>query len=245
MATLLRSVVDDIALDLKQMFDDKIIQKTQIAYWVLLVGNRLKSQHVGKRDSGAFLSTFVDVPVEIKSVNKNPNEVKNRKLFFLPTSIYDYDRDNGISYISYYIEEEKQGCPPPFTNVTFSRTTPSKSRRLYFNEYEEPNPNNPYFYRVGDYIYLLGVEKVDVKFIEIGLFATLDPVTEIDLDAAFDFPEELLIILKRQVLDLGRFSLLIPEERINDGNDSINTGAVPTSKLVSVNELNQEQTENK
>ena len=41
MATLLRYIVDDIAKDLKQTFDDKIVQKSQIAYWVLMVGNRL------------------------------------------------------------------------------------------------------------------------------------------------------------------------------------------------------------
>jgi hypothetical protein len=44
--TKLRYIVDDIAKDLKQIFADKTIEKAQIAYWVLLVGNRLKSQHI-------------------------------------------------------------------------------------------------------------------------------------------------------------------------------------------------------
>jgi len=245
MATLLRHIIDDIAVDLKQVLDDKVIQRTQIAYWVLLIGNRLKSQHIGKRDSGAFLSTFDQIPIEVVSVSKTPNEIKNRKFIRLPKSIYDYDMDSGIEYISYCMEEEQVGCPPPFTNVTFTRTTPSKSERLYYSKYEKPNPSNPYFYRVGDYIYLLGIECVDIKKLEIGIYATLDPITDIDIDAPFDFPEELLAILKRQVVDLGRFALLIPQERVNDGDDNVQTNTVPTNKIVSVNELGEGQITNK
>ena len=245
MGTLLRHVVDDIAVDLKQVLDDKTVQKSQIAYWVTLLGNRLKSQHIGKRDSGQFLSIFDEVPVQIKTISTPPNEVKNRKFIVLPKSIYDYDLDAGIEYISYSIEDEQPGCPPPFTNTNFDRTTPSKSERLYFNEYEKPSSFSPYFYRVGDHIYFLGLECVDIKSVEIGLYTTLDPITEIDLDAPFDFPEELLIILKRQVLDLGRFVLLMPNERVNDGDSDVKNREVPTSKLVSVNELGEGQVENK
>ena len=82
---LLRTVVDDIATDFKQTFDDKQIQKTQIAYWVLMVADRLRSQHVAKRDSGAFLSTYI-IPVEEYSANSNPSEVKGRKhIILLPS----------------------------------------------------------------------------------------------------------------------------------------------------------------
>lgn len=245
MGTLLRHIVDDIAVDLKQVMDDKMVQKSQIAYWVLLVGNRLKAQHIGKRDSGAFLSTFDNIPVEVVNVSKNPNEIKNRKFFRLPKCIYDYNMDGGIEYISYCVEDEQPECPPPFTNTTFTRTTPSRSERLYYTKYETPTPFNPYFYRTGDYIYLLGIECVDIKTIEVGLYTTLDPLTEINLDDTFDFPDELLIILKRQVLDLGRFALLMPQERINDGDDNAGGQSVPTNKLVSVNELSEDQTENK
>ncbi|PHS03990.1 MAG: hypothetical protein COA88_14660 [Kordia sp.] len=241
---LLRHIVDDIAKDFKQVFDDKIIQKSQFAYWVLLIGNRLRAQHISKRDSGAFLSTFI-VPVNVHTVNNNPNEIKSRKHIILPKCIYDYDEDKGIEYMSYYVEERIEGCRPPFTNQTFTRTTPKASERLYFSKYETPNPKNPYFYRVSDHLYLLGIECVDVKNIEIGIYSTLDPVTEIDLDAPFDFPEELLIQLKRQVLDLGRFVLLVPEERVNDGNDNIEGAKVPTNKITSVNELSQDTPNNK
>jgi len=63
MGTVLRYIVDDIAKDLKQVFDDKIVQQSQIAYWVLMVANRLKSQHIAKRDSGAYMHTFSRIPI--------------------------------------------------------------------------------------------------------------------------------------------------------------------------------------
>ena len=243
MATLLRHIVDDIAQDLRQISDDKDIAKSQVAYWVILIGNRLRAQHSGKRDSGAFLTTFDNVPIQTATVS-SVNEIKGRKFFILPNTIYDYDKDGAIEYISYCLDFEAPNCPPPFTNVQFSRTTPGKSRRLYFSKYELPKPSNPYFYRVHDHIYLLGIECVDIKSIEIGIYTTLDPVTSIDLDTPFDFPDELLIVLKRQVLDLGRFALLIPQERINDGSESNPTQGVPTNKIVSVNEMSEDQITN-
>ena len=241
MATILRHIVDDIEKDLKQTFDNSVVRTSQVAYWAIMIGNRLKFQHIGKRDSGAFLSTFADIPVVKHTTNVNPNEIKDRKHIILPKSIYDYDQDRGISYISYYTEEEADNCPPPFTINTFTRTTTKMSQKLYFSRYEAPSPFNPYFYRIGDHLYFLGIEKVEVKKVEVGIYTTLDPITEIDLDAPFDFPEELIMVLKKQVLDLGRFSLLVPQERINDGTGDVAPADIPTQKLVSVNdEINQE-----
>lgn len=239
--TTLRTIVNDISKDLKQISDDKEVTDVQIAHWVIMFANRIRSQHVAKRDSGAFLSVFTNVPVQTFSAGANPNEIKGRKYIEIPEVIYDYDKDGGIEYLSYYVDGYFENCPPPFTNQTFTRTTPSTAQRLYFSKYETPNPKNPYFYRVGPYLYLLGIECTDVKTVEIGIYAAIRPVTddELDLDARFDFPEETLIILKRQVLDLGRFVLMMPQNRINDGSNDI-TGQVPTNKLTSVNEITNE-----
>ena len=78
------------------------------------------------------------------------------------------------------------------------------------------------------------------------MYTTFKPITDpdLDMDQVFDFPEETLIILKRQVLDLGRFLLMMPQERINDGA-TIQSKQVPTNKITSVNEITQETPENK
>lgn len=243
--TTLRYVVDDISKDLEQVFSSKSIQKSQVAFWVLMVANRLKSQHIAKIDSGAYVHVFTDIPVDIEAVGANPNNIAGRKRIELPEAIYDYDKDGGIEYIAYWDRDNVSlDCPEPpeFTNRTFTRTTPKESERLYYDKYEKPSPKNPYFYRLGKYVYFLGIEKVDVDTVEIGIYSTLDPMTEIDLDAEFEFPEELLLILKRQVLDLGRFALKMPEDRNNDGVDDTNAKNVSDQKLVSVNDpINQNQ----
>lgn len=245
--TTLRTIVDDLVKDFKQHFDDKQIQKAQIAHWVIMLGNRLKSQHIGKRDSGAFLGIYPDVPIEVATENSSPNVVKGRKHIILPTCIFDYDKDGGVEYISYYNDKDEPDCPPAFTRQTFTRTTPSDIQRLYMSDYEKPGPKNPYWYRAGQYIYLIGIECINPKAVEIGIYSTLKPITDptLKLDDPFDFPEELLIMLKRQVLELGRWIMIIPEERVNDGIDSEAQKQVPINKITSVNELSEDVTENK
>ena len=241
---LLRNIIDDISKDLKQTFDDRTVEKTQIGYWVLLIANRLRSQHIKKMDSGMFKTTFVDVPIQIVTTSDEKNEIPNRKHIRLPQQIYDFDKDKGIIYIAYYRSKDDPQCDPRFTQVVFNRTTPEAAHRLYKNPYERPSIGSPYFYVIGDFVYFLGLECSNVKNIEICLYTTLDPITTIDIDSKFEFPEELLNVLKRQVLDLGRFALMIPEERINNGIDGRNTAQVPSEKLISVNDpVNNPQNE--
>ena len=243
--TTLRYVVDDIAKDLKQTFKDKNILKGQIAYYVMIVANRIKSQHIKKISSGAYVHAFTDIPIEIEPIGSNPNDIAGRKRIVLPNATYDYHKDGGIDYLSFWDRDAVAvDCiePPEFTNRTFTRTTPKESERLYYDKYERPSPRKPYFYRQGKYLYLLGIEKVDVETLEIGIYSTFDPLTQISLDDPFEFPEELLLILKRQVLDLGRFSLKMPEDRADDGVDDTNAKGVSDQKLISVNDpINQTQ----
>ena len=235
MGTPVRHIVDDVIIDLNQMSDDQKITEAQVAYWVIIVGNRLRAQHIQKRNSGAFLTTFAEIPVQVSDVTGD-NLVRFRKFFDLPESIYDFNNDNAIHYISYSVEEELPNELPPLTNVKFSRTTPAALKSLYMNPYAKPDVKNPYFYRSGSRIYLMGIECIDVDSVEVGLFLSIPPVTEIDPDQELDFPEELILVLKKNVLEMGRFALLVPKERINDGTDSVNPAEVPTSKIVSVND---------
>lgn len=235
MGKTLRHIVDDIAVDLRQNFDDKKVRDSQVAYWVIIVGDRLRSQHIGKRSSGAFLTTFPEVPVTKVDVPSD-NLPRYRYYFDLPSCIYDFHNDQGIHYITYSVEAELPNELPPITNVKFGRTTPARLSTLYMNPHTKPNVKNPYFYRSGEKIFLMGIDCIDVKTVELGLFLTLPPITEIKLDEVFDFPDELLFILKKQVLDMGRFALMVPNERVNDGDDDVKSNQVPTNKIVSVND---------
>lgn len=235
MGFVLRHFIDDVATTLKQTFDDKMIQRSQIAYWTLLVANTLKSQHILKRSSGAFLSVFTNIPVSISKTSTDRNLVKDRKHFVLPETIYDFNNDRAVDYIS-YLSDGGPGCPPEFTNVTFTRTTSKTAERLYYSKYEKPSPEKPYFYRVGQYIYFLGIECVDVRNVEIGLFTAFDPITKIDIDKYLDFPDELFAVLRRNVMDLARYSYIFPQDRVNDGDDANANKQTNIPKTSSVND---------
>lgn len=232
MTDRLRIVVDDILQTIKQTFDDRQVSQAQVAYWVILVGNQLLGQHNAKRDSGAFLATYTGVPVKKEPLSSNPNIVKGRKYIELPGGIFDYDRDGGVEYIAYYNPDEN--CDPEFRHKTIQRTSPGEVQWLQLRKETKPSAKNPYWYRTGDIIYLIGIETVPVKEIEIGIYQTIDPLETIDIDKPFPFPQELLHVLKRQVTDLARFSFLFPSDRSNDGSDTDPVKNVP--KVVSVNQ---------
>ena len=241
MGTALRHIVSDIVEELNQSIDDAKVTDVQVAYWTIILGNNLLGKHIKKRSSGAFMTTFPEIPV-LEADVPGDNLPRYRKYFDLPACIFDFNDDKGIVYISYSVDEELPDDPAPITQVLFERTTPTQLRRLYNsdNPYLKPDEKSPRWYRSGEKIFLLGVDCIDIDNVEVGLHLTIPPVTEIDLDADFPFPEETIAPLKMQILSMGRFSLQIPKERTNDGDDAIEPGTVPTSKLTSVNEISAE-----
>lgn len=240
MATTLRLFASNIELMLKQANVDGI-SFNQIVLWSSYFINKyryakLVSQNsIGYQfDSGAYLMTFANVPVITPTGSVDPNIIRNRKYIELPSVIYDLNKDEGIKYISY--SDFYLSCQPSFTGVRFTRTTPAKARRLYFSEYEKPSPNNPYFYRKSNIIELLGIEEIDVDTLEVGILSVFEPFVNGGLDSILDVGEEALSDITKQVLDLGRFMLLMPEDKVNDSADTNATSQVPKSKLISVNQ---------
>lgn len=229
-AATIRMVVFDLLNDLKQVYDDAQLTPFKVYYWVMIHADRLKKQHIEKMDSGAYVTKF-DVTVEV-----DPDTGRN--YFELPAAIYDFDQDDGIDYITYPPEWDRS--LPMFVSTGFTRTTPAKAARLYYRETEKPTPANPYFYRQNDRIYLLGTEQINILSVEVGLKVAMAPADpNVDIDQPFEFPQDLLPILKRQILDMGRFVLMIPKDLINDGA-SFDSKAMPTNKIVSVNDIDQQ-----
>jgi len=231
----LRVTVDDILVTIKQTFDDKQISQAQVAYWTIIVANDLLGKHNAKRDSGAFLTTFVDIPVQVATKSTNPNIVAGRKYVELPGNIFDYDKDGGVEYIAYYRDEQPE-CQPDFQRKTIQRTSPGELQHLQLSPYTKPSISNPYWYRTSDIIYLVGLETSPVKFIEMGVYMTISPLEKIDIDQPFNFPAELLHVLKRQVVDLARFSFLFPKDTSNDGSDTAGDSKQNIPKIQSVNQ---------
>lgn len=235
-------VVDEIRETIRQTFDDKLVSRAQAAYWVIIVGNRLLGQHISKRDSGKHLSIFTSIPIEKVASSDNHNIIKGRKFITLPKNIFDFDKDGGVEYIAYYDPDER--CEPEFAKKVFQRTTPSELQLLNLNDMTKPSAKNPYWFLVEDgIIYLVGIEKTPARYAEIGIYATIDPLETIDLDKPFPFPQELLEQVKRQVVDLARYSFLFPgTDRSNDGDDTASDTQNKTiPKINSVNDQNNSQ----
>ena len=236
MADKLSVIVDEIRTTIKQTFDDKVVSRAQVAYWVIIVGNQLLGKHISKRTSGAFLNTYI-VPVITATETNLPNIIKGRKYIELPAAIFDFDKDRGIEYMAYYNPDEN--CKPEYSIKTIDRIGPMELQWTRLNKRTAPSPDSCYFWRAGNIFPIVGIESVPVKEIEVGIYQTISPLEKIDINAPFPFPQELMDTLKRQVTDLARYSFLFKESGINDGSDENKNQITNTPKITSVNQQEQ------
>ena len=227
-----RYLVYDILDSFKQTFDDKEIGLNHVLFWIETIANRMASKTLIKTQgrwnvTGNYLNVFSAVPVSIDAVT-------GRKFSTLPEFIFDLDNEDAVQYITYEPPIQPDCDLHNYTKVSFHPTTPSKSIRLYYNEYEKPSSNNPYFYRRGNRLYYLGIDTAIVSTVEMGLYTALDPTNVTNLDTDIPLPPEKIQILRYEVLNLGKLALMIPQERINEGSDSISLaqkgGKLPDSE---------------
>lgn len=238
-----RYVIYDLDKSFNAAFDDADFTLNQIMYWVMVVANRMRLQQTIATNTDLFTSTFNNVPVL--------TDTKGRKYIDLPSQIMDLPNNSGVIYITY--NEETCHCEgPSFAQVWFQGVNLGSVQHLYLDEYTKPSAKNPYFYRIGDHIdgvkvnriYLLGLECVDVIDLEIAIKATLDPKQVCSLDDEIPLPDEMIQDLMMQVLQLGRFVMLMPKENINDGEDGaeLNT-QIYANRSVNLPETTQQQAE--
>lgn len=238
-----RYVIYDLDKSFNAAFDDADFTLNQIMYWVMVVANRMRLQQTIATNTDLFTSTFNNVPVL--------TDTKGRKYIDLPAQIMDLPNNSGVIYITY--NEETCHCEgPSFAQVWFQGVNLGSVQHLYLDEYTKPSAKNPYFYRIGDHIdgvkvnriYLLGLECVDVIDLEIAIKATLDPKQVCSLDDEIPLPDEMIQDLMMQVLQLGRFVMLMPKEIINDGEDGaeLNT-QMYANRSINLPETTQQQAE--
>lgn len=238
-----RYVIYDLDKSFNAAFDDADFTLNQIMYWVMVVANRMRLQQTVATNTDLFTSTFNNVPVL--------TDTKGRKYIDLPAQIMDLPNNSGVIYITY--NEETCHCEgPAFAQVWFQGVNLGSVQHLYLDEYTKPSAKNPYFYRIGDRvdgvkvnrIYLLGLECIDVVDLEIAIKATLDPRQLCSLDDEIPLPDEMIQDLMMQVLQLGRFVMLMPKENINDGEDGgeLNT-QMYANRAINLPDTTQQQAE--
>jgi len=236
-----RYVVYDLQKNFNATFDDADFTFNQVLYWVMVVANRIRIQQVMATNSDLFTSTFNDVVVH--------NDSKGRKYIDLPTQVMDLPHNAGVIYITY--NEDTCSCEgPAFAQVWFQPVNIGSVQNLYGDEYTKPSSKNPYFYRVGHEIdgvgvnrlYLLGIECAPVKSVEIAIRSSLDPKKLCNIDEEIPLPDEMIQDLMMQVLQLGRFIMLMPKENVNEGTDNaeLNTNMY-ANRAVNLPQIQQEQ----
>jgi hypothetical protein len=212
-----RFVAYDIQKSLKKTFDDADITLPQIVYWIQVVANRIRFQSQIISESDMFTSIFSAVPVLSDSQGKYID---------LPKQIMNLPNNGGIVYVSY--NEDTCCCNGPvFSQVVFNTVNISAIHTIYGDEYTKPTPSNPYYYRVGGMVnnlqvnrlYLLGFECIEVKDVNVALLTTLDPSTVCDLDDEIPIPDERVHELMMEVLSIGKFITMVPQEVVNQGAD--------------------------
>lgn len=226
---ILRNVVNDFLTVLRQKYDDNKITFPHVLYHTLIYANRLKQQHIEKIDTTLYVHVFQQVEV-------NRDTDSKRKYIELPAPILNMDMDKGVNYITYdYTIDETY---PAYVGVTFTRTTHAKVKVRYYTDDEKPNGDNPYFIVEHGRIYLLGIEDINTPFLEVGLNIAFNPndyfTGERTLDEEWDFPEALLAVLQKQILDVGRFVLQIPKDILNEGADI--QSEIPKTKILPVSQ---------
>jgi len=240
MATF-RNLIGSLQVALKQTFAGSSISLAQISFWCTLYINKARSAKIQSEDTGRYTMVFPNVPIYIPTTSTT-NYIAGRKYILLPSNILDLPGDKGIVYISY--NDFEGSCPPSFTGVRFTRTTQTKANRLYMSPYETPTPANPYFYLISkNIVYLLGIECINVNSLEVGLIVSFDPFTQCVLDENMDMDEAEFATVYAQVLNLGRFTMLIPSNTINDGTDKSPSTEVPKKNLTIQDTQTQQPTE--
>lgn len=219
-----RYAAADLKLSLKSIIKDSEIGTSQIIFWIRTCENFIRQRTLKVTATGSFLSEYY-------GVNAIPVQTDNiKKWITLPTGIYDLEYEKAIDYISY-----NQPGTPFGKQVRFQQTDVNIIDQLWYSPYEKPSPSNPYFYRVGNNIFLLGIEGVSVVNVNAGLYGSLDP-RPIFLNpySPLQINDEQFPALKEMVLNLGRFVLVVPSNRTEQGddvrNESLRTFAKNTAK---------------
>lgn len=235
-----RTVVYDFLTNFKRTFDDADIRPTQVLWWAQVITNRLNTERLEQSNTTSpFISTYSSIPVVSDSTGQ---------YFDLPVQVLDLTNDKGIHMLTY--NEETCCCSGPiYAQRFFQPTKMSEVHRLYGDEYEKPSPSNPYFYRVANKvdgvqvnrIYLVGIDCIVVTDIRIALLEALDPSQTCSLDDEIPLAPDLITELQRALMQIGRFIMNVPDERVNDGSDTSGGVTANVPPAVQVPPANTEQ----
>ena len=218
--------VDDVGKILKQNLDDAEVNPNAILFWLVTGASRLRRSRFQNQlkatgtIEGDYLAIFDEIPIQSINVAGVNDKLKNQKYIEFPKKIVDLEFDAGLHLLTYSDKDTNCKYGPGYTRVKFHRTTPAKSWSYYNNPHEKPSELNPYYFRDNNgLLWLLGLEDSSVS--KLQAFVYLNPtyieINDSNIDQPIGLPEDLISILRADVVNMGRFALMMPRDKVNDG----------------------------
>jgi hypothetical protein len=233
----------DILYSMGMSHDDATRNLEAVLFNVNMVMNVLRRQRIekeiavlGDRGTAAAATTYV-LPI-------NEDSYLGGRLYFnLPGPVLDLRRNAGISYIRYH---HTSGCADNLVGKDFTLISEREVHTVQNITFQRPSPANPYYWpaRVNNgtttapsRIYMMGPSPL-LKSLEVGLYLSLTLGPNDDPNEEVDFPDDLVYHVKRAVLMMERFALLVPQERLKNQGRDFDLGQQPLQPptLLSVND---------
>jgi hypothetical protein len=223
MANTYRKMAFNVLESLKQVYDDPKITIPQVVHWILMAVNNINYQHIKKTRTGVYTNKY-----EVTSVLDNGG-----KYILLPEDVVDLDNDMGIVLLEY--------CNKTCDDVyPFSRTTAGSKWSLNGNKHTKPSIESPFFYRVGDKLYLLGIDCVNIDCLWLYLNTPVSSMANCDFDSVIPVPAQYGEVLFYRVMNLAKFGMVSVSERNNDGSSATNRAA-PQVRMAELGNQGQQQ----
>lgn len=246
-----KQVADDIMDAMGYTHDDALRHRGAVLYNVSIVANKLRRELLNRDaksgdelSNSDFLSTYI-VPVTHRDVADDVVNEWDASYFDLPTPIMDISNGGGLNMVRYLRNDIPMGCKPAVARTPFSKATLAGLNTIYNSAYQAPKPSQPYFARAkagnADRVYLFGVPG-SIQNLLVALYASTD-FAALDPDDDADIPDNLLLTLKKMVVDMEAWALQIPQERLkSDGRDFEPNQTVQTRPAISINDEAQRDT---
>lgn len=235
----LRQVAYDIMNQMGYNHDDAARSEVAVMYNIKVCLDKLKGDSL-KRDIKASDQLSMQEDLSVWTVDLLTQDDRGWRYFDLPGSVYSLPKDGGIQAITYYRLDLPPNCPPQVARIQYRPVALSWLTAIWGSRWQYVDETQPVYARATvngiDRVYVFG-QSDDITQLEAELFLAMPRIESIDPDQQIEFPENRIHTLKRMVIELERWSLMIPQDRLkNDGRDFEPNQTTRTSSEVSVND---------
>lgn len=238
--TTVRQLAYDILNQFGYNHDDADRNYIKVAYNIKVCLDKLAADGIKKDISkGDFLATQHEMSIWTVDLLTDAN--RGWRYFDLPGSVYELPKDGGIASIYYYRPSGlPANCPPQVARVKYRPVALSWLESLWKSRWQYVDESQPVYARASvgnaDRVYVFGQDE-DIDQLEAHLFLAMPNIPDLNLDDNISLPDNRIHTLKRMVIELERWALMVPQQRLkNDGRDMEPGQVVNTPPAVSVND---------